>query len=219
MASSFKISFVNDSSNKAGSFCLFQTNSDQSGFGALFSLAWIVSAANTTVDWVDDLFFYWANSGVLAPGVTISLDPNTQGRGTDGRTDNQVTLTELDGTFAFTNPMAGPQAGTLYLQQDATIPVNTIAAGIGTSKSPTFMTQGAPNVTLPIPTTSQVWVIFGDFVQNEVLDLGAISGLPGNEKASPRAGFTQAAQVVFPSGVKSMVATLNPDNSWTIVPS
>lgn len=163
-AMQYSIVVVNNSSN-VGSACVYQQNPNM-GDPDVMSLAWLVKYAFPTTrisfQWTVDYDFIWSQTGQLAPGIMFMA---SQMWPADLTTSNQVTLTSVGGTYTFQNQGAGPTPGNLSIQQDATIPPNQAAVGIGMSGAGTFVTQAQPNWNLIFtpPTTPQYWITFGNY--------------------------------------------------------
>lgn len=122
----------------------------------------------------------------------------------DLSTQNNVTLTYQDNAYNFKNKTQGSKPGTLYIEQDGTIPLKQAAVGIGMSGFGTFAVQAQPNLNLTFTPHPKYWITFGNFTQDEVLDIAEI---------------TNPAEVAFPPGVTSMTAILKSDNTWSVNPT
>jgi rhizosphere induced protein len=198
MSSGFQytVIFQNNSTN-AGSVSLYQVRPSSDGM----SLAWLTRYAypttRVTLTWTLTYDFVWSETGNLVPGVIASA---AQVWPADLMTSNQVTLT-FDRAFTFKNQTTGPQPGSLYLNADSTIPVNTASLGIGMSGAATMLVQAQPNLSYVFTPDPQYWIAFGNYTTGEVIDTSTM---------------TNPAQIVFPVNVYSMTATLNADNTWTI---
>ena len=195
MAQTYTVNFSNQS-NSSGTACLYQALSN------IASLAWLSSSGmNFPLRWTDDYGFTWAQTGVLSPGVIYN--PNKYS-GVNLQSTNQETHTVSDGMMRFIDQGAGPQPGTLYIQQDGTIPANQVSVGIGMSGRPVLAVQARPNTMITFPTPPRYWITFGSFQQGQVLPIDSL---------------TNRAQIVFPAGVFSMTATFNANGIWTVQPS
>jgi len=198
----YSVQFRNHSSNN-GSVCVYQTQPDLSS--NVMSLAWftqyVYQTSTATYSWSIDYSFVWAETGELMPGITF-LD--TQNWSADLSTTNKVTFTHdaQHGAYTFKDQTAG-SAGSLTIVEDNTIPLKQASVGIGMSGAGTFVVQAQPNLSLIFTPHPQYWITFGNYTQGEVLDITSI---------------TNAALLSFPTGVYSLVATLNQDNTWTIEP-
>lgn len=199
----YTVYFVNNSENY-GSACLFQRDPGGGGPDVL-PLAWFsqVSRPTTRISfrWSVDYCFVWAETGQLMPGVVFEASqmlPADLSRG------NKVTFASQWGSYSFQNQTAGPQPGSLYIQQDATIPERQVAVGIGMSGSGTFAAQAQPNTILAFTPRPNYWIAFGRFIQGQVLDVEQLYN---------------AAEIMFPPGVYSMMVTLNANNTLTIRPA
>lgn len=195
---------VKNNSTLEGDICVYQTSPDIND-PKVMSLAWFSEHAHPTTnlkfDWNLDYCFIWDETGVLKPGITFEASQmwkaNLAG-------NNKVTLTYKNGAFTFSNQEAGPSDGILYIGEDRTIPIDTASVGIGMSGAGTFVSQASPNMNLSFTPHPVYWVTCGTFKQGQVLDTTEI---------------TNAAQVEFPPNVYTMLATLNPDNTWTVAPA
>jgi hypothetical protein len=201
MATQYAVIFNNNSTDP-GDVVLFQQQ--PGNVPDLFPLAWFAKYAypNTSItfDWQIDYSFVWSQTGPVVPGVvfyasgTVAASPNGQ---------NQIPF-QYDPTnqaFDFGTPGSGGPSGSLQILEDANIPLNTAAVGIGMSGAGTFVWPAQPNITLTITPTPTYWIGFGTYTQGQVLSVQEM---------------TQIVQIQFPPNVYTMVATLNPDNSWTI---
>jgi len=148
--------------------------------------------------WKLEYDFVWSQTGPLVPGVIATAAQVWPANLTD---TNQVTLT-YDRAFTFTNQTAGPQAGTLNIRDDNTIPPNTASVGIGMSGAATILMQAHPNFMYQFLARPEYWIAFGDYTIGEALDTASIPN---------------AAQIEFPPNIYSVTATLNADGSWTII--
>ena len=176
------------------------------GVEDVFSLAWFAKKANpstsVTFKWSLDYSFVWDETGVLTPGVTfdasqvVSADPaNTN--------QNAVTFDCPDGAYQF-EPAQGPAPGSLYINESGNIPANQASVGVGMAGYGIFADQAQPNLNLAFTPDPNYWIIAGTFVQGQVM---------------AEETFTQAAPVVFPDNVYSMTATLQANNTWSVVPT
>jgi rhizosphere induced protein len=201
-SATYSLRFQNDSSFN-GSAMIYQTDPGL-GVPNVLSLAWFSRYAPPTkkvlFQWTLDYGFVWAETGTLVPGVMFVA---AQYWPADLASSNAVTLTSQGGSCTFVNQKAGPRPGTLFINEDSTIPLKKVAVGIGMSGSGTFAVQAMPNFQLAFTPQPQYWIAFGDYAQGEVLDIGAMAN---------------AAAIRFPSGVYAMTAVLNKDGSWTVQP-
>lgn len=198
---------VVNNSTQFQDLCVYQQPLDLGVPNAL-SLAWLTAPAwpSTTVafNWTETYNFVWGQTGPLVPGTvfrsgqTWDADPNSQAL-------QQVQLDYAQGAFTFEQgpALGNPQPGSLYIRELASIPIDTGTAGIGMSGSGTFVVPAMPNINLVFTPHPNYWVTAGTFVNGTVIDIEQI---------------TNTAEIRFPAGVTSMVATLGPDNNWTVRP-
>jgi hypothetical protein len=152
--------------------------------------------------WQIDYSFVWSETGVLKPGVLFEASQVWDADPSDMNA-NQVLFTLLQQAYTFEHGMAvpTPQLGTLYIKEDATIPLRQASIGIGMAGSGTFAVQAQPNQLLTFTPHPRYWITAGTYEQGEVLDVGAIS---------------EAAEITFPPNIYQVTAILNQDNTWTV---
>jgi hypothetical protein len=193
----YSLIVINNSSRNE-SACLFQDNAGHGG--SAFSLAWFARRLypNTRLrfEWRQEYSFVWGETGQLRPGVNFFAGQIVPA---DLSTMNMIDL-DYDDAFHFRDQTEG-QPGNLLVRASNRIPVNQGAVGIGMSGVGIFVASAQPNVFYNFAPPTQYRINFGNFRQGDVLGGESI----GN-----------SAQIEFPSGVHTMAATLNPDNSWTI---
>lgn len=209
MSDTYTLTFVNNSNNN-WDFCCFQEDPDLFKQGVM-SLAWFAFpvAPGTVVSfgWQIAYQFVWSQVGQLAAGVKFTASQKVD---TSLTGQNSIDFTrKANKAFTFQNQMPAGGPGALYINQDNTIPANTAAVGINMgivgapsgAGSCTFVVPAQPNITASFAPHPSYWVAFGQFTPGQVLDTQQI---------------TKKEQVAFPFNVYDMVATLGPDNKWTI---
>lgn len=199
----YTVVFVNNSAD-TGNACIYQQDPNITD-PKVMSLAWLTKGAapttTVTLTWTIDYSFVWAQTGTLKPGVLFMA---SQVWPADLSTTNEVTFTQKGGIYTFQSQQKGPESGNLYIKEDSTIPEADVAVGVGMSGAGTFVQQGELNKTLIFTPHPEYWITFGTHTQGEVMDITDISN---------------PAQIQFPTNVYSMTATLNADNTWTIMPT
>lgn len=199
----YSVIFVNNST-QTGSACMFQQDPDIGVPNAL-SLAWFaqIAAPTTTLTftWTAKYSFVWSQTGTLRPGIRFTP---AQTWPADLDNANQVTFDNVGGAYTFKDQEQGPNAGLLYIRESGEIAPLDASVGIGMSGVGTFVAQAQPNTTVEFTLHPQYWIVFGTFVQGEVVDIQTMNN---------------PAQIVFPPNVFSMTAILKPDNSWDIKPT
>lgn len=201
-AYSLSLLFLNESSN-SGDVCLFQTLVEprpESG-----SVVWLkqraVPRTRLVFQWKTDYAFVWSNTvGTLLPGALITASQIVPADLTSG---NQISLSHTP-PYNFSNQTRGPQAGTLTVVQDRSVPSRLGVVGIGMADQPTIVVPMQPNVTTHFPAKVTYWITFtratvGQLLSDEIL--------------------SDAKEVSFPPNVTSMSAILREDNSWEIAPA
>ena len=196
----YTINFDNNS-NSSGNFCIFQRDPNSLNHG-VFVLAWLVQFVNAhsklPISWNTDVYFFWAKTGTLAPGVIFNAGEALQTSMTE---NNAVTLTKEDGNYKFAGQKNWHQQGMLSVTSDNTTAINQASVGIGMSGAGTFAVQAQPNMTFLFSPGAEYWVTFGDFQQGQVMD---------------PTEFINSVKIVFPYGIFTMNVTLNMDNTWII---
>jgi len=199
----YTVVFVNNST-QTGNACIYQQGPNIAN-PEVMSLAWLTKGAapSTTLvfTWTIDYSFVWAQTGVLKPGVLFTA---SQVWPADLSTDNQVTFTQQGGIYTFQDQQAGPESGSLYITEDATIPANQASVGVGMSGAGTFATQAQPNWHLIFTPTPEYYITFGTYVAGEVMSITEVSN---------------SQLIQFPTNEYSMTVTLNADNTFTVVPT
>ncbi len=199
----YTVNFFNNS-HQAWSMCLFQKVPE--GTAGIRPLAWFAQftlpAQQSRVLWDVDYSLFWSVTGKLAPWIIVTP---AQMLHAGLSQNNIVTLTCYEnGLLNFIDQKTGGTAGALTIVSDSTVPSDQASVGIAMADFPVFAAQAVANTGFAIVPNPDYWVAIGNFQQGQVLDYGEL---------------TNKAQVVFPPGVYTMNATLNPDNTWTIAPS
>src|SRR4051812_36666346 len=148
MGTQYTLRVINNSTNFVD-MCMYQQDPNLGVPNAL-SLAWFAKPAYPTTTvmfrWTVDYSFIWSETGTLIPGVYFDAsqvwpaDPNTVGTSSDTRAGNQIGLSPPSANaYSFTSTATpGAQAGSLYVKEDANIPLKRASVGIGMSGSGTF---------------------------------------------------------------------------------
>jgi rhizosphere induced protein len=198
VAQTFVVNFYNNGP-APGTVILYQRKPEDGS-----SLAWFAKynypQTRLQFSWTTGLDFVWSDTGQLVPGIIVSA---SQAIPADLAAANMIQFT-YDKAFHFTGESGSGRPGTLTIRTDSTIPPGMASLGIGMSGQPTFMVQAQPNMNYTFSPTPEYWIAFGSYTAGQVLDVETI-GTP--------------AQIDFPPNISSMDATLNPDGSWTVVPT
>ena len=200
----YSVTVVNNS-RSAWKFFLYQTPPGHDL--DLVSLAWLAlpfkvpnGGASTRFYWQTNYQFVWSTTAIVKPGKIIKASGL---KSCDPQGANTTTFTLQGSTPVFSDPVSGGNKGTLYINDDAAIPSQTYAVGIGMSDNPTFVVNAEPNMTHPLTPTpvNSVYIAAIDEVeQGEVIDLTTLN---------------KTAQIEFPTGVYNMTATFQAYNMWT----
>lgn len=208
MSTQYNLTVINDSTNFVD-FCVFQTPPDL-GTQDVNALAWLAEPAfpTTTVHfkWTIDYSFVWSNTGDLAVGSVFEASQDWPADPSGKDAPQQAMLTYGQGAYTFVDgatPVVTPQHGNLYIREDGSLPLRQASVGVGMSGKGTFAVPVQPNQNLVFTPHPKYWVTAGTFTPGQVIDEEQIS---------------DKAAIAFPPGVFSMVATLNQDNTWTVVP-
>ncbi len=197
---SYTLEVINNSLY-SGSVFIFQDNADIN-VANVMSLVWLsrFSGPNTETSftWAENYSFSWSETSPLTVGIIFT---SVQILEADLSSTNKVLFTNSNGVYHFTNQIAGPKEGSLYIDQDGTIPLNQVSVGFGMSGFPIFAVQAQPNMTYTFTPDRKYWIAFGDYETGEVIDPTSI---------------TNKAEIVFPSGCYSMEAVLDQSENWTI---
>ncbi len=168
----------------------------------VFSLAWFSSPYKISVgdeitfQWSIDYTFVWGHTGTIQPGVTFSAS----GKKVANLVSANTTTFDVSPGPNLSNPVAGPPAGSLVINNTAAVPNNTFSVGIGMGSAGTFVTAAGANLKSTFTPTPTYWIAAGTNVQvGTVLDITTV---------------TQNAQVIFPANVYSADYTLSGLNTW-----
>ena len=199
MGTIYTITFVNHSPNN-GTVILYQTGNGN--VPNAFPLAWFAHSAapgsNFTFQFSTDYGFTWGETGKLVPGVVFKA---MQYLTANLSTSNETTLTHTDSGYRFVNQRPGPQPGSLFIEQDATLPMNVLSTGIGMSGRAVVVMNAEPNIQSVFLPEPKYWIAFGNYVAGQVLDPYYVNN---------------PARITFPAGVFSIYAILNSNNTWTV---
>lgn len=202
--SQYQLYFVNNSTI-SGSACVYQQDPNI-GMPNVMSLAWFAKAANPNTSllfqWNIDYNFVWSETGVLTPGVIFMAAEKV---GANLKDQNLIEFTKENDAFTFKKPpKKGTTSGTLFIDQDDTIPSKMASVGVGMSGKGTFVVESQPSVLAKFTPHPQYWITFGTYQLGQVMDVETI--------------VDKSAQIEFPPAVSTMTATLNKDNTWTVTP-
>ncbi|HEY4170324.1 MAG TPA: protein rhiA [Reyranella sp.] len=200
MTTQYALTCINNSS-MLGSFAVFQRPPGNPG--SVFTLAWFTRPTHPgtqlTFGWTTDYCFVWSETGVVKPGVsfsaseTLAADPN-------GQNFTQLTEDSVGATFFTPTTGDGPK-GTLTIRQLANVVPDRTSVGIGMSGSGTTVVQAMPNLTATFTPHPNYWVVFGNYIVGQVLDIEQITG---------------EVEVTYPGGLTSRTATLEPNGVITV---
>lgn len=201
MGQQYQINFINNSVN-SGDVCVFQQVPNAYA-NDWVSLAWFSKKSNPNVHinftWTIDYSFQWAQTGQLNNGVVFKANQSIPA---DLNSQNQVSFDQNNYGYLFNNQATGGQSGDLTILTTANIPNYDASVGIAMSGNSSFAKQATPNSTFIFEPHPCYYIAFGTFETGAVLDTSVQYGI--------------SKKIVFPTGVYSLTATLNADNSWTI---
>jgi hypothetical protein len=200
MSTNYSCTVKNDSA-QSGDFCIFQEVPDVN-IPNIVTLAWLAKAANPTTtlkfDWSLDYSFIWSNTTNLQPGTQVATSQNWP---CDTTTSNRICLDKLNNAYTFDNQTQGDYRGNLYIDQGQTVQSNKISVGIGMSGNGTFLVPSQPNMQLCFTPKPTYWLVFGSFVEGEVVDVAQV---------------TENAFKLDYKGVTDMSVTLGANNIFTL---
>lgn len=209
MATPYSIVFINKS-GRTGDVCLYQSTPKQfirpepeSGH---LTLAWFTKKTNTGTKarfaWNTDFCFIWDDLINTEPGRVVDASQTVEAGLYE---NNAITLSKKKGAYEFTDQSSIDRFG-LSVMVDNSVPKNEVVVGYGMAGSGLFAVPVAYNMMYQfIPQgRTEYHIAFGDFETGQILDVPAMEC---------------TAAVDFPPNVYSMQATLNEDNTWTIIPN
>jgi rhizosphere induced protein len=194
---------VSNQSTMPGKIVLYQQEPNILKTGA-FALAWFAKGANTGTNakftWELKYNFIWSEVKEVGPGVICeasqTLDAGLQ-------QNNTITLDKNENGYLFTGQQTDPKyAGSLIINETGLVQANEAAVGIGMSGFGTFVWPTQPNIPINVTPHPEYWIAFGDYQQQEVLDV--------QRMAYPK-------KLEYPGGRYKATVTLNADNTWSEV--
>jgi len=197
----YKLILVNNST-EPGNLIIYQTlgNTPTSDTLAWFS-KYAYPGTQISFQWDStDFDFVWSGGGQIVPGMVFEA---SQVVPANLQTSNEITFSydSANQVFFFKDQQQG-QPNLFTIREDATLPANAAAVGIGMSGKASFAVQAQPNMTVAINVNNlEYWVTFGTVQQGEFFEI---------------AQLLDPVQIQFPVNVNSLTVTLNPDNTWSI---
>ncbi len=171
---------------------------------SIFSLAWLVSPYVIVVDnsiffeWQITYEFAWSDTGSLMPGTIFRINGS---KPADPNGANQTTFSFDPGPH-LSDPVIGGSSDSLSIISASDVPSNEFSVGIGMSGIATFAMQAEPKLTYMIAPEQTYWVAAATQMKvGTALDTQTIF---------------PTAEAPFGPGVNNLIATLEPDQTWTI---
>lgn len=193
---------VSNHSTQTGTFCIFQEIADNNMSNGQ-TIAWLAKTAHPTTtlefEWHTDYNFVWAKTTSMEPGTVIKAGQSWEANLT---TTNQVTFDYSENSYTFSNQTQGPEAGKLFIDQTTKVRLNDASVGIGMSGKGTFLYPSQPNTTLVLTPKPTYWLIFGDYVEGEILDISKV--------------MDNALKLTY-EGTTEMNVELQADDTWRIL--
>ena len=193
---------VQNNSTQSGSFCIFQEAPDINVPG-ITTMAWLAKMCHPTTDlefnWSLDYSFVWSNTTNLKPGTIVKT---SQDWDANLNTKNKITFDYVDNAYTFKGEKQGDYEGNLYIDQTKAVQPKAASVGIGMSGKGTFMIPSQPNMKIIMTPKPTYWLVFGDFVEGEILDITQVS--------------EQALKLQY-KGTEDMSVEFNGDNTWKIL--
>ena len=155
--------------------------------------------------WMPDYEFVWYDSGTLKPGVRF-LAGGSQKCNPNGENHTEFTVPE-GGAPGLSEPIKGPEKGTLSINTGEHVPFDKYAVGIGMSGNGTLVQQAQPNLTYKFTPPPSYWVA----ATSNYTKVGTVLSIPTIPKI-----MAIDHEVIFPRNIYSMVATLGKYNKWEI---
>ncbi|MBL4773401.1 MAG: hypothetical protein JKX98_07300 [Alcanivoracaceae bacterium] len=166
---------IKNNSTQSGSFCIFQQLPDVNVPG-ITTMAWLAKMSHPTTaltfNWSLSYSFVWSNITNLVPGTVVKASQNWDANLT---TQNKITFDYLDNAYTFRGLDQGGSGGNLYIDQTKSVQSNAASVGIGMSGKGTFLIPSQPNMKIIMTPKPVYWLIFGDFVEGEILDITEVT--------------------------------------------
>jgi rhizosphere induced protein len=204
----YSVTVVNDSElDPPASFALFAAVPGATP-NPIHALAWQVTQLNPGNRHVFSWAMTWAfayTATAVTPGYqwspegTLAADPI-------GTATCAASL-GWDGDCTMAPATGQPDGTTLWVTDAATVPLPTVqptSVGLALGGAPACATDAGPNLHQTF-TLAPAWYIDDDrYVAGQVVDAATLA---------------QCQPLTFPAGVTALTATLEQDNTWTVVPT
>lgn len=169
---------VDVQSTITGDVCVFQEAPD-TNISKVLTLAWLTKRAhhNTQLvfDWTLDYNFNWGQAGYLGSDKRAQFQAS-QVLPANLTTQNQISFNYDDGAYQFAGESQNINGeGNLYILQGGNVKSNDALVGIGMSGAGSFVVESQPNLKLIFHPKPTYYLVFGDFIQGEVVDITELS--------------------------------------------
>ena len=115
---------------------------------------------------------------------------------------NSVDFNKSGNAYTFNNLQQNHEGdgGTLYINQLGGVVPKESHVGVGMSGSGTFLVPSQPNMKLMFRPKPTYYLVFGNFVQGQVMDITAL---------------TNVYKLEYGGSINSISVSLNKDNMWS----
>ena len=207
MPNSYSLTVMNNSELVKPTFAVF-AKLPQGSAPQTLTTAWLIqqidSATHYTFTWDITWGFVWSASGAEADyqwtaGGNLAADPNSASQ--------CEAVFDYDGSFLLTPGTGTPNASTLWITDTTNVPrpsKQPSSVGVSLSGSPACVVNAGPNLNQTFTLHPTYYINAGNYVQGQMVD--------GNSVAAYQ-------ELKYAGGVTALTATLNPDNTWNVLPS
>ncbi len=169
---------VDVQSTITGNVCIFQEMPDTNA-SKILTLAWLSKRAHhgtqLLFDWTLDYNFKWGTKGSLGRTAHFAASQTVPA---NLSTNNQISFNYEDGAYKFSETSQNPSSEVnLYINQGGNVKSNDALVGIGMSGSGSFVVESQPNLKLIFRPKPVYYVIFGDFIQGQIMDITELSNV------------------------------------------
>ncbi len=188
-------------SNITGDVCVFQELPDTNASKVL-TLAWLTKRVhhNTQLvfDWTLDFNFNWGKTGYIGSDRRAHFQAS-QVIPANLSTQNQISFNYENGAYQFKDPGQNSNSeNNLYILQGPNVRSEDVLVGVGMAGAGSFVVGSQPNLKLIFHPKPVYYVVFGDFIQGEVMDITEL---------------TNTHKVVF-DGTNEQSLVLTGKNTW-----
>jgi hypothetical protein len=214
MADQYALTVVNSSQQPRPQFAVFASLPVKANYESV-NVAWFAQEIDPTNQytfrWSLEWAFVWSASGTdLNAGVTWQAT-GSRAANPDSASTSAVSFEYDGGDFSFraTEPPQGqqPDGSTLWILDAPSVPTPSIepsSVGVALEGRPVCVLEAGPNLRQTFTLHPTYYIDAGNYLAGQMVD---------------GADLTAFQKLEYADGATALTATLNPDNTWTVVPT